>query len=79
LTCKEALDFLMDYLDGELPIEQRRAFEEHLRECPSCVRYIESYRATVVLAGGAYDRPAAPPSIPPGVMDAVRAALRRRR
>lgn len=79
MNCKEAFDFLMDYLDGGLTPEQRRDFDQHLRECPSCVRYLDSYRTTVALASGAYERPEPPKTMPQGIMNAVRAALRRPR
>ena len=49
MTCREALDFLMAYLDGELTAEQRAAFDEHLSICASCRRYLASYRETVRL------------------------------
>lgn len=47
LTCQEFIDFLLAYLSGELPAEQRRVFEEHLGECPACVSYLKSYQQTV--------------------------------
>ena len=49
LTCQELIQFLMDYLDGELPAEQRALFEEHLRLCPPCVCYLESYQQCIKL------------------------------
>jgi anti-sigma factor RsiW len=52
MTCREATDFLMDYLDGKLAAPVRITFEEHLIECPACVDYVESYRATITLAAG---------------------------
>jgi anti-sigma factor RsiW len=47
MTCQAFIEFLMHYLDGELEPEQRQAFEEHLRTCPPCVDYLETYRLTV--------------------------------
>lgn len=47
MTCREFVDFVMQYLDGELALNQRQRFEAHLAECPDCVRYLEQYRATV--------------------------------
>ena len=47
MTCQELSDFVMDYLDGELAPGQRQVFEQHLRVCPECVNYLESYRLTV--------------------------------
>jgi len=30
LSCRELVEFLMEYCDGELPPEQREYFEKHL-------------------------------------------------
>ena len=37
MTCKEFVDFLMDYLDRQLPEQSRTEFERHIEECPECV------------------------------------------
>ena len=47
MTCREILDFLMDYLDGGLSPAQRAVFEEHLAICISCVAYLHNYQQTV--------------------------------
>jgi anti-sigma factor RsiW len=49
MTCREFLDFLMDYLEGDLPGVQRRTFESHMEACPPCVTYLDTYRETVRL------------------------------
>lgn len=49
MTCREVLDFLMDYLALDLPEPQVAAFERHLATCPSCVAYLKSYEQTVQL------------------------------
>jgi anti-sigma factor RsiW len=49
LTCQEIVDFLMRYLDGELPAEERSRFEEHLALCPPCVDYLKTYQDAVRL------------------------------
>lgn len=49
MTCREIVEFLLDYLDDELSSEQREHFEEHLAECPECVAYLSSYRTTVAV------------------------------
>lgn len=36
MTCRQTDHLLCDYLDGALPLEQHRAFEQHLQECPAC-------------------------------------------
>lgn len=60
MTCRELIEFLGDYLDGQLPAQQRGAFESHLGECPHCANYLYSYRRTIALAGQAFadDAPA---------------------
>ena len=49
MNCQECADFLMDYLEGMLPTQQAAAFEEHLRLCPPCIDYIESYKHCIEL------------------------------
>lgn len=48
-TCQEILDFLADYIGGELPAAQRAEFERHLAICPPCVAYLKSYEQTIKL------------------------------
>ena len=48
-TCREIADFLMAYVDGELPEQQRSVFEVHIEACPCCKNYVASYRTTVSL------------------------------
>lgn len=47
MTCQEVVDFLMAYIDNELPAEQRAVFEQHLQKCPECVCFLESYQKTM--------------------------------
>ena len=54
MTCRELIEFLADYLSGELPAEERRLFEEHLAECPDCVAYLKTYEATIRLGKDAF-------------------------
>jgi anti-sigma factor RsiW len=53
MTCRELVDFIMDYLNGELPERERSEFEVHLAVCPPCVAYLASYRQTVTIARAA--------------------------
>jgi anti-sigma factor RsiW len=53
MTCREIVDFLMAYLDRELPADQRVVFEEHLNACGCCVKFMKAYEATVRLAQSA--------------------------
>ena len=47
MTCKECADFLLDYIEGNLPPEQAAAFDEHLQLCPPCIDYMESYKRCI--------------------------------
>lgn len=75
MTCRELIEFLMDYLDGTLPPEQRREFERHLAVCPSCVAYLKSYEQTSRLAVEALTDSAGPAILPPVPEGLVRAVL----
>ena len=54
MTCKEVAEFLMDYLDQSLPPSVRNTFEEHLKICSACRRYLDSYRKTVAMGKKAF-------------------------
>jgi len=47
VNCRDATEFLMDYLNDELPRETRREFDSHLARCPDCVTFLGQYEATV--------------------------------
>ena len=46
MTCQELADFIIDYVEGNLPSDEHATFEKHLAMCPSCIAYIKSYRTT---------------------------------
>ena len=78
MTCREMVDFLMAYVEAELPGAKREAFEAHLSACPECEVYVEQYRETVRLGRAVCADPDGP--VPPDVPDAlVDAILRARR
>lgn len=78
MNCRELTEFLMAYLDRELPEAARSAFELHLHDCPPCVNYLESYRATIALgrAACADDAPV-PKDVPEALVQAILAARER--
>ncbi len=52
LTCKEViLDLLSDYLDAILSLDLVESLERHLRDCPPCVSYLNTYKKTRDLTG----------------------------
>jgi anti-sigma factor RsiW len=74
ITCREVIDFLMAYIDGELPPNRAREFDRHLELCPSCVAYLETYKATVRLGRVALADESSTESVPQGLLRAIRAA-----
>ncbi|MHC4225207.1 MAG: anti-sigma factor family protein [Planctomycetota bacterium] len=49
ITCRDFVDFLMRYLDRELPAGERANFEQHIADCPPCHVYLAQYEDTVLL------------------------------
>lgn len=74
LKCRELIEFLDRYLDGELPAAQAREFEWHLRLCRSCRAYLETYRETLRLERGALSEPDSSLEMPEDLVAAIVAA-----
>ncbi len=55
ITCRQLIDFIADYLAGELDELSLSDFERHLDRCRSCQAYLDSYRKTLRLARSAAD------------------------
>lgn len=51
LSCQEVVELVTDYLEGALPADERRRFEEHLGTCDGCRRYLDQMRATMCVTG----------------------------
>jgi len=71
----------MAYLNGELPVEERARFDEHLAVCPDCVNYLESYAETVRLGRESFTDPAenVPASVPGELVQAILASREKTR
>lgn len=75
MTCRELIEFLMSYLDGELPSPERTEFDRHLGICTDCNEYLDSYRETVRLGKILCQDPdGPPPGIPEDLVAAILAA-----
>jgi len=76
MTCRELVDFLMEYLAGTLPNAERARFDAHLSECPDCVAYLRTYRDTVKLGKAVFTEPDSPvpPEVPDDLVEAILAA-----
>jgi anti-sigma factor RsiW len=74
VACRDGVAVLMDYLDGALPSADREAVEAHLRGCPRCVAFVESYRRTPSIL-----RAATAATLPDDLAQSLRAFLASRR
>ncbi len=76
MNCREFVEVLMAYLDGELSAEQVAAFRQHIDACPPCVDYLDTYQATVQLGQQVCRDPEGPipDDVPEGLVAAVLAA-----
>ncbi|MHC4912394.1 MAG: anti-sigma factor family protein [Planctomycetota bacterium] len=44
MTCHDYKSLMMGYLDNELELEQKKAFEEHLASCPECKSELQEFK-----------------------------------
>jgi len=51
MSCRELVELVTAYLEGALPLEDRRRFELHLADCDGCTMYVEQMRRTIKLTG----------------------------
>jgi anti-sigma factor RsiW len=51
LSCRELVELVTAYLEGELPAGARKRFEAHLSQCDGCSVYLEQMRTTIRLSG----------------------------
>ena len=79
MTCRELTDFLIDYVEGELTLEERTRFDDHLRVCSDCVTYLRGYEQTIRLGKAVCkeDHDAVDDAVPEELVQAILAARMR--
>jgi len=76
-TCKEITDLIFGYLNDTLSPSVKRDFERHLRICPDCVNFLNTYRKTA--ATSASLRPEAMPvKVRENILEFLRRRIRKR-
>lgn len=70
MTCKEIVELLLDYLEGDLPKEYRDLICQHIRLCGPCLHYLETYQLTVQVS-----RRLPPVPMPQELLERIRAAV----
>jgi hypothetical protein len=71
VACRQVVELVTDYLEGDLPEALRAAVERHLAECPHCVDDVEQMRTTAASLRGVSVE-----SISPAARDQLIAAFR---
>jgi anti-sigma factor RsiW len=76
MTCRDIIEFLVEYVEGTVSAEERTIFESHLAICPPCVAYLKSYQVTVQLGQSALacNGGSDPPPMPDELVAAILAA-----
>jgi anti-sigma factor RsiW len=73
INCQQLVDFCLDFLDGSLPEEERRMFQDHLGHCGECVTFFRTYERTPEVSRDAFAL-----QMPASVKETVRSYLRAR-
>ncbi|MEM6457065.1 MAG: zf-HC2 domain-containing protein [Acidobacteriota bacterium] len=75
-TCRDAINFLLAYLEDDLSASARESFEAHVAMCPPCQDYMDSYRETIALSREACgcDQADQHEPMPPALVSAILAA-----
>lgn len=47
LTCRLVTSLILDYLSEQMEPETISVFEQHLRDCPDCVAFLNTYKKTI--------------------------------
>ena len=70
------MEFIASYLEGETAEPERKVFESHVRMCPPCLAYLDSYKETIALGRSACADPEGPvpEDVPEDLLRAVLAA-----
>ena len=51
MDCKDLVELVTAYLEGDLSPEDRARADEHLARCDGCSRYLDQMRETIRLTG----------------------------
>ena len=71
MRCRDVVELMTDYLEGNLSAADAARFEEHISGCDGCRAYLEQMRTTRRLTGRL-----ASVAVPDGLRDELLAAFR---
>jgi len=73
LTCKEFVDGISDFIDGDIAPELRERLQNHISECPNCWVVYDTTKKTIQIYKGMELQP-----LPEDVHQRLMQALERR-
>lgn len=50
ISCKELIELIVDYLEGNLDPEASKEFDFHIKDCIDCYAFLNTYKKTVSLS-----------------------------
>lgn len=71
MTCRELVEMLIDYTEGDLPEEIRVQVEQHVKRCPPCGHFFTSYHITIKIT-----RKLPPAPMPTSLTEKLKAMLK---
>jgi anti-sigma factor RsiW len=79
MTCRDFIEFLLEYLSGGLSADEHAILDAHLAECPWCVAYLKTYQETVKLGTAAFAQldESVPEEVPEELVQAILATRRK--
>jgi anti-sigma factor RsiW len=78
ITCRQLIDFIGDYVSGELDGFSSGELERHLERCPSCRAYLDSYRKTMTLVRATEEDDVPADEVPEELVEVILRSARRR-
>jgi anti-sigma factor RsiW len=60
LNCRELVELVTAYLEGDLSSGERKRFDAHLSGCDGCTMYVEQMRRTIELTGSLHEDDVSP-------------------
>ena len=55
VSCRQLVELVTDYLEGQLDPAREAALDAHLQDCHGCDTYVEQMRQTVIALRGLAD------------------------
>ena len=75
-NCKDSIDKLLEYLDGEVSPEVKQNLEQHFQGCTPCEEFLKQYRETAPLCRKALLRSRMPTEVAERLSSFLRNSLR---